>query len=256
MRIIRLFLLAALLAVSPAFAQTAPEGSDEAEPKPEEQTCDDVDWVEVGQIDEKKGFFDSSAFECEADWVEAETRFAPLLKNVGEASFRPLVYPKDDDKMRTRSLHIRKIVKYDLGGYRMFRMDCRFASKKPVPLPWDLEPIGGVSILDYQNFYIKPSHLRRTLKLSAADCRFFADFMENSSLFMIEQRPAIDRNGAIILHAPSYLYELIDSDGDHTIYLREGHLTYVADDESDAAESELGRMLSYFEERTKETGRR
>lgn len=256
-RFLDTFAIAVLFISAPCLAQGVLDNEGgELMPSPVEQICDDIDWEQTGKIDEKNSFFDRTKFECEQDWVDAENSFAPLLKRLGQSSFRPLVDLQADGKKRKPSLHIRKINLYEYGNYRFFDIRCTSETEKKEPFSWDWIPNGGTAVLEYRNNYIKPSHLRRSLKMSAADCRFFNDFLEDSPAFLIEERPPIDENGPIILHAGSTLFEVIDSEGVYINFLRKGASTYIPDAESDAAEQALRRMLVYFEDRTQESGRR
>jgi hypothetical protein len=251
--------VALLSAAFPVLAQTAAIDSVKPEAKvsvPAKPTCDEVDEEEIDKIDTQKSFFNNLDFECEQMWLDAEQGFASKLQKLGEESFRPYSDPLIRRDDAAPIIRIRKMSLYDHGDHKLLRLDCDFIRAKEKNAYPDWESKGGRFLVDYHNRYVKPTVVRRELRLGAADCRYIAELLEEVDFSEIEQLQPADPEGPIILHAGTSWTEAIEQDGSYKAFERYGGLTYFSSKKSYAAEEKLWRLLNYLEERTTETGKR
>ena len=240
-------LVAALALSSVVVAQEVAPAQPNAPNQQAESKCFELDEEEQAQYDAlKKGlsYFDDLDFECEQDWIDAETTFGTSLKSFGES---PLV--ERDVSADNRTFTIRRLVLGDSywGNFKLSRLDC--------DLNDDYESTGGRFVLREKNPWFKPNDGHWDLKLTPTDCDFIVDLFDDYAPRDIQTNLPCDPEGAIILHANVTMTEYNNySKGS---FLRPGYCDLVDDDaESKAAESHLDKVLYWLEGRTREGGRK
>jgi hypothetical protein len=243
-------LIAALAVTSAAVAQvdvssTQAEISDEPAhtplPIPECIELDEEEQAAYDALLAKPVFFDDLYFDCDSDWFAAETTLGAALKSLGEV---PLVDQLDTTGART--LTLRRLA---WGGqnYKLSRLDC--------DVNLDGKSTGGRFLLDEENPWVQKMNGRRLLKMTAADCNFIVQMLDDFEPMDVASTLPCDSSGAIYLHANTVITE--HSDYIKGSYVRDGYCDLIDNDpKSKAAEAFLDQLFRWLDDRARESGRK
>ncbi len=239
--------VAALVLTSAAAAQDAEPAQEAIPPAKAQPKCFELDEEEQAAYDAlvaKPGYFEEFDFECEQDWLDAETTFGPAFKSLGEV---PLVEQRAGAKNIT--ITVRRLVwgGYNGRNYKLSRLDCTVNEED--------ESTGGRFLLREKNPWSRPNNGHWEIKLTAADCAFITEMLDDFDPSDVQPNLPCDPEGSFILHANATITEY--NDYAKGSFLRGGYCSLIDDDpKSKAAEEGLDNILYWLEGRTRESGRK
>lgn len=255
MRFRQLILVALALATVPAMAQTSTRASSTDVLKTSE--CAELDEDEARAfeaLDDQSNFFDRLNYDCDADWLDAEQRVGPQFRHLGQESFAQYSRLEGDDNFAFRRL--RRVSFYGGDDYHLVRIDCKFSKERDSYGLTTLKPEQGKVRVEFHNVYHTPKVSKRELRLGSADCGFISEWIDEYSPDDLEARLETDPEGDIVLHGGVIFFESLDSDGAYNFTERLGSWEYLPNKESDRVEKRIIQLMSYFENRANEGGRK
>lgn len=247
-------LVLALIASAPlGAAQDVPDPPPAASPQPSATAvpvkppiCFELDEEQEAKLEKLRGkgaFFDEELFDCEDDWLDTEERYGGVLRSIGQGSFGALT---TEPKGRKRAFHLRRVTR----GYshvEVERIDCQYLTDED---GFSLTATGGQATSYYKSDRSNNRHHKR-LRLGKADCQFLLDYLEPHALYAI---PIDAPMTELVIHGGVSLVEIVDTDGDWSLFERWSGSGSSGPKETAAIEA-INTMLNYFSDRAAESGR-